>query len=123
LVRREGKTFPFENELGLRRGDTLLFRYTSARRHMLLAGIEDSGEVTIFVPDAELEPGQNKVAPQGIELDDHLGRERVIVLLSDRPLDPKAVARALEAQQDPLAEPRLESDADQASWLIRKDSP
>ena len=77
LVRRAGETFPYQ-EQPLREGDTLLFRYTSARRHMMLAGIEASGDVSIFVEDAELQPGQNRIAPQGLELDDYAGEERVI---------------------------------------------
>jgi hypothetical protein len=120
IVRRGAETFPFD-ERPLREGDTLLFKYTSARRHMLLAGVEDSGEVSIFVPHATLEPGQNRIAPQGIELDDHRGKERVIVLLSDAPLDAGEVQQALAAQADPLETPHFDYDADQVSWLIERE--
>jgi hypothetical protein len=122
FVRREGQTFPYAPDVALRQGDTLLFRYTSLRKHMLLAGVEASGDVSIFVPDAELEPGQNRIAPQGLELDDYRGEERVILLLSDRPLDPHEVECELRqrAREDPLSNPRFEYDADQVSWLIRK---
>jgi hypothetical protein len=122
IVRRGAETFPFDRR-PLRRGDTLLFKYTSTRRHMLLAGMEASGEVSIFVPDATLEPGQNRIAPQGLELDDYQGSERVILLLSDEPLDAAEVERALvtQARRDPLVSPRFEYDADQVSWLIERE--
>jgi len=122
MVRREGATFSFD-EQPLRPGDTLLFKYTSTRRHMLLAGVEASGDVSIFVPDAKLEPGQNRIAPQGIELDDYRGSERVIILLSDAPLDADEVRRALlsHAQSDPLETPSFDYDADQVSWLIERE--
>ena len=122
LVRRGGETFAYDQR-PLREGDTLLFRYTSDRRHMLLAGVEDSGDVSIFVPDAALEPGQNRLAPQGLELDDYAGNERVILLLSDEPLDAEAIERTLatHARTDPLETPQLDYDADQVSWLIRRE--
>jgi hypothetical protein len=123
LVRRGDQTFAWD-ERPLRQGDTLLFRYTSARSHMMLAGVEDSGDVSIFVQDAALEPGQNRIAPQGLELDDHAGSERIILLLSDEPLDPNEVERALvtHARDGPLSEPALGYDADQVSWLIQREA-
>ena len=119
LVKRARLTFPYDQRQ-LRPGDTLMFKYTSAHTHMLVAGLEASGQVSIFVEDARLAPGQNQLAPQGVQLDNYRGKERIFVLLSDQPLDAAAVRARLEAATIKEA-PKLAPGAEQRSWVIDKE--
>lgn len=123
LVHRGDETFRFAHQ-PLRAGDTLLFRCTTEKQHMLVAGVEASGEVSIFVPDARLSRGQNSLAPQGVRLDDYPGPERVILLLSERPLDAARVRRQLDdyARDGPAKAPAIGWDAEQMTWLIEKEA-
>lgn len=120
LIKRSDQTFSFDQQR-LRPGDTLLFRYSGAHTHMLVAGKEASGRVSIFVKDARLPPGQNRLAPQGVRLDDYLGKERIFLLLSDQPIDPEAVQERLQSTKLEDA-PLLAPNAEQRSWLIEREA-
>ncbi|MCK6550139.1 hypothetical protein L6R52_30165 [Myxococcota bacterium] len=121
-------------EQPLAEGDTLVFRYTTTRRHLLVLDVEASGEISVIVASLEgtsvpIEPGRDQTAPQGMRLDAYAGRERVIALFSDAPLEAAPLVEALAAHLRALPpEARakldlgpLDVDADVASWLLEKE--
>jgi hypothetical protein len=75
-------------------GVRLAFTYTTLEpRHLLVAGIDDAGDVSIYY-SAPL-PALRGQLPLGLELDERRGVERLIALFSARPLDAGTVTRAL----------------------------
>jgi hypothetical protein len=133
-VRRGNRSLLYEDGLELLAGDVLAFRYTTRRRHLLLLSVEGSGKVNAYLTDPsrrqsmQIRPGHNVRLGLGVELDDYVGPERVIALLSDEPLDVEAVRQAVQQRFRALsgdARERLELgelpvDAEQISWLIDK---
>jgi hypothetical protein len=133
-VRRGGRSLRYEDSLQLRAGDVLAFRYTTQRRHLLLLSLERSGKVNAYLTDPSrrysmrVRPGRDVHLGLGVELDDYVGPERVIALLSDRPLDVEAVRHAVLQRfrslagddRDRLELGKLPVDAEQISWLIDK---
>jgi hypothetical protein len=112
LVRRDDRSFPYAGEK-LRAGDTLAFRYTTERRFMVVIGVEASGKAQVHVATA-IDPGQNRIAKDGVRLDAYDGAERVHVFLSDEALDSEALLRDLELG-------RMSERAEHHSWLIEKE--
>jgi hypothetical protein len=132
-VSRNGRSFVYDGQ-ALQPGDVLAFRTTTAHRYLLLASIERSGAVDVFFADAQgrrsaaIRSGRQVALDRGVELDDYLGRERLIALLSDAPLEVETVRRAIRARWrrlSPAAAEKLQLDrlplaAEQLSWLIEK---
>jgi hypothetical protein len=133
-VARGGRSFVYEEGLPLRQGDILAFRYTTARPYLLLLSLERSGKVNVYFTDPSrrrsmrIQPGQGVQLKVGVELDDYLGPERVIALLSQSPLEVEAVRRAVlerfgslgGADRDRLELGPLQLDAEQFGWLLEK---
>lgn len=134
-VRRGPDSFPFRGEL-LRAGDLVAFRYTTERSYILIASLEASSRVHLFVPaggerSRPIEPGVRVRLDTGIELDDYPDAERIFVWLTDVPLDVSQVVRLLEerfrsidaAAAADLDVGQLPLEGEQFSWLIRKEAP
>jgi hypothetical protein len=131
-VNRGGEAFLFEHQ-PLSRGDTLVFRYTSARRFLIVVDVERSGKISPVIagPDGAsipIEAGSKKTAPQGLRLDDYRGRERVIAIFSDEKVESErltALVRERFERLTPEDRDRLELGVlglgDEASWLISKE--
>lgn len=131
-VRRGPEAFRFEAQ-PLQPDDTLLFRYTSARTHLLVLSAEESGKVQAIVTDGNgssmtVAPGSDKTAPAGVKLDTYEGRERIIAVLSNRPLRAAPLIKEIASRLDRApADKRhlidigsLEIEGDQTSWHIEK---
>jgi hypothetical protein len=146
-VVRHGRTEPYRGQ-PLHPGDVLAFRLTTRRSHLLVLSAEASGRVSVLLADPTgrrsmgVPPGRPVVLPRGVELDDYLGREHLLVLLSDRPLEVARVRRLLRrrltgapAARDGgtgaaalraspgVARGRLDVDAEQLWWTLHKVSP
>lgn len=119
----------------LTEGDTLVFRYTSTKRFLLVLDVEGSGDVSVIVASADgtsapIEPGRDRTAREGMRLDDYAGPERVIALFSDTPLEAAPLVERLRARVEALdAEARaalelgpVDVDADAVSWLVSKEA-
>lgn len=133
-VRRGDRSLLYEEGLQLRAGDVLAFRYSTRRSHLLLLSVEGSGKVNAYLTDPSrrrsmrIRPGNNVRLGLGVELDDYVGPERVIALLSDEPLDVEAVQQAVRQRfrglvgdaRERLDLGELPVDAEQISWLIDK---
>lgn len=120
----------------LRAGDHLGLRYTTTLRYLMLLSVEASGRVSIYLPQdgaqsIAIRPGRQVVLEQGVELDDYVGPERLIALLSEAPLRVDEVRAAVgEAfaqlgaeARDTLDLPPLPVSAEQFSWLLHKEAP
>ena len=136
-VQRSGSALPYSEEQELRPGDVLAFRYSTQRRHLLLLSLERSGKINVYLTDRtrrrsmHIRPGRDLPLGLGVELDDYVGPERVIALLSDEPLEVEAVKQAVRQRLRTLTgeeRRRLELgelplEAEQLSWLIEKGGP
>ena len=91
----------------LARGERLRIGYTAAAHRFLLSlSIDDRGEVTPLYPEggqslpvAEGAPSATRYLPDSVELTG-AGMERIIVVLSDQPVDVEAARRAAHAAYD-----------------------
>jgi hypothetical protein len=108
-VKRGEESFVFRGQ-PLQEGDTLVFRYTSTRKHLTVIDAEVSGKIEVVI-DQAIEPGSDRTAPSGVLLDGYRGKERVILLFSDGKLD------------DPLAHERGSKDVDRHEWTIERSAP
>jgi hypothetical protein len=111
-VKRGAESFAFDGR-ALATGDTLLFRYTTTRKHLTVIDAEASGKIAVVI-DQPIEPGTRRTAPTGVALDDYRGEEKIIALFSDGPLD----KTKLETNPTPADLP-----ADRAEWKIERSSP
>ena len=133
LVEREGAYRPWSGE-ALKPGDVLMFRYSGPRRSLVVLSVEDSGDVQVLSGDrvVTLGPGQNVVAPVGVELDDHVGAELIIALVGveafsvkDALVEVRRRARTLKPGTTPktiLRRPIIRG-VKQQSWTISKEPP
>ena len=133
-VTRGARAFPLEEGLPLGEGDVLALRYTTQLPHLLLLSVESSGKVHVYLTDPSrrrslpVQPGRNLQLKLGIELDAYVGRERIIALLSGRPLEVETVRQIVRQRfhslrgedRDSLELGPLPLDAEQFSWLIEK---
>jgi hypothetical protein len=132
-VSREGRSLVYEGQ-ALHPGDVLAFRTSTEHRYLLLASIEEGGAANFFFTDASgrrssaIRAGRQVALDRGVELDDYLGRERLIALLSDVPLEVETVRRLILERWRRLSPTaaaelrigRLPLAAEQLSWLIEK---
>ncbi|MFO0725793.1 MAG: hypothetical protein U1E65_18560 [Myxococcota bacterium] len=100
LIDRDHHPFPFDHRT-LRQGDLLVFRLSTQHTRALVLGIEESGRAQALVAapngqSMEINPGNGRVLPLGVQLDDHRGKERILILLSDLPIDSSDALRRLE---------------------------
>jgi len=123
---------PFANQ-AVRAGQTLVFTYTTEYRYMLVVGLGPEYQVQPWVHDGQarsiaIEPGIQRLAPQGVLLDDAPGPERVFVILSPDPMRFRHVREQIQQGLDDAdGEARryldpgpLALDAHIESWLIEK---
>ena len=134
-VRRGTQSFRFDGQ-PLRTGDLIALRYSTERRFLLLLTVEASGKISQLVPASggasqAIQPGRKVLLAQGLRLDAYPGSERLVALLSDRPLPASEVQRSLAdqirrlspARRAELPLERLPFPAEQQSWLLRKGAP
>jgi hypothetical protein len=112
-VKRGDAIEPYRGDV-LHRGDMLVFRYSTTRHRLVLAGMEESGEISI---DAPIQPGDERVFPTGVELDDYVGSEVVVAIFSDEPVESSELQEYLRgvASSKP---PKVAFD--HAAWRIVK---
>lgn len=131
FVQRGGVAEPFTGQ-AVRARDTLVFRYSTHRGFMLVMGLSAAHAEPWIAREGRsvgVEPGQARAAPFGVQLDEAPEPERVVVLLSQAPLDATEVARALEAglkaappdARAALDPGPLELEAHVTSWLLTKE--
>lgn len=111
-IKRSTETFAFDGR-PLQQGDTLVFRYTTERKHLTVIDAEASGKIEVVI-DQAIEPGSNRTAPNGVALDNYTGEERVIAFFSDAPLDVEKL------RADPDTQP---PNTDRAAWRIDRSTP
>jgi len=135
-VKRAGESVRFEGQ-PLQSGDVLAFRVTTDRHYLLLLSVEKSGRINVFLTDPgrqhsmAISPGPQQVLSQGVELDDYLGSERLVALLTDRPLSVATVRQELQQWYRALPAPKRRSldrplprfNGDTLSWLLIKVAP
>ena len=132
-VSRGASSFPYAGQ-PLREGDILVFRYSSPRAYLLLLTLEASGRVRVLLPvdgrtSMSIQRGAKIRLPQGIELDDYPGPERLIALFSDGPLSAAEVTTEVERRHAALRERAraelalgpLPFPGDSLSWLLSKE--
>jgi hypothetical protein len=133
-VSRGGRSFAHDEGVPLRPGDVLAFRYSTQQPYLLLLSVERSGKVSIYFTDTSrqqslhIQPGRDVQLKLGVELDEYVGPERVIALLSARPLAVEAVREAVAlrfrslagSDRDRLELGSLPFEAEQFSWLLDK---
>jgi hypothetical protein len=85
-VKTDGKTARFEPERRYRRGDTLQLVYSAPRSMHLVAVDVDNGRASI-VAEADLPAGSRKIVDRSFVLDEASGDEKIIIYLSERPLE------------------------------------
>jgi hypothetical protein len=83
----------------------------------VLAGIEESGEISIYA-DAPIQPGEEHVFPTGVELDDYLGKEIVVAIFSDEPVESSELHDYLRGVA--RSKPTGPVPFDHATWRIVK---
>lgn len=80
-------------------GDAIRARVRSTRRYVLLISLDATGKVSLLFPSAgqasEPVPAENEFIPGSWELDEVPGRERIIAVFSDAPLEFSSVSEAL----------------------------
>jgi len=83
-------------------GERIQFTYSCAKRSwIVLAGVEESGEVTIYFPAADslsmmVEPGSNVPLPNSIELDTYTGVEQYVAVFTLQPIEVANVVAAIK---------------------------
>ena len=85
-VKADGKTARWEPERRYRRGDTLQLVYSAPKPMHLTAVDVDNGRASILA-EADLPAGSRKRVERSFVLDEASGDEKIIVYLSDRPLE------------------------------------
>ncbi|HEX2657649.1 MAG TPA: hypothetical protein VHU40_05230 [Polyangia bacterium] len=103
-ARRAGAVFAVEGATEVKAGDELQFIVRAggaAERYVLIGSVDGTGQFSPFYP-ASLD-GRSVAVPTGgaplappVVLDDAPGPERVVVVLSDRPLDARALAPLIQ---------------------------
>lgn len=135
-VKRDGASTRFEGQ-PLQSGDVLAFRVTTDRRYLLLVSVEETGRINVFLTDPSgqhsmaITPGPRQVLPRGVELDDYVGPERLLAMLTDRPLSVATVRRELQKLYRALSAPRRRTldlgppgfEGDTITWLLTKVAP
>ncbi len=124
LARGTAEARPLDPGVTLRPGDLLRFGVLAGQgRHALVASVDEAGRYSRYSPagPAGAEPlprgGDLQLLPGSIELDETLGKEWIVLLLSVRPLDEAAVREALLSawrarQGDRLGPLGLEAEVD-----------
>jgi hypothetical protein len=102
--RETAQARPLDPGVSLRPGDLLRFGVLAGKgRYAQVASVDEAGRVSRYYPagDAASPPlpasGELQLLPGSIELDETLGREWVVLFLSERPLDGPRVTDALLA--------------------------
>lgn len=116
FVRRGEATFGFDGQ-ALRPEDTLIFRYSSTRTHLVLAGQEDGRPVQVYVK-VPIEPGQARVAETGVRLDDYAGGEWFYAVLAEDEVSSERVQSIIAADSGPST-PGVEV----FRWRIEREAP
>lgn len=101
IAKRGAIQSPLVDGDALSPGDQLAFSYSLDRsRHLLLFGVDETGEITRYFPsasasDASLTATPRAQLPIGIELDARRGDERLYALFSELALDEADVRNAV----------------------------
>jgi hypothetical protein len=115
---------PLDPGVSLRPGDLLRFGVISAKgRFAAVASVDEAGRFSRYYPAGGVgagplqSGGDLQLLPGSIELDETTGREWIVLLLSERPLDEARVREALltawrARQGDRLGSLGLEAEAD-----------
>jgi hypothetical protein len=123
--RGEQRQFAVKEGTLLRPKDKIRFVVNpGAARFVLIASRDGRGNVTIYYPfdgqkSAELRPGRQEL-PGSIELDEVAGRERLLAVFSEAPLQAAEVRAALEKGPAVATVPGAKS---QVSWEFVKEAP
>jgi hypothetical protein len=118
--RPEGGQFPVKAGAVLKPKDKIAFIVTSPAKYLLIASRDGAGAFTVYHPfgaqqSGQIEPGKSQL-PGSIELDEVVGKERLIAVFSDEPVKADAVKAALEASPN---DPKVEK-AKVVSWEFVK---
>jgi hypothetical protein len=113
--------------------DRIQFRLTApAGGYVHIVGIDEAGMVSVYFPRPGDAPeafpgGAGRPVPGSVILDDTLGRERVFVLICDRPMGRARLDRQLKKFRDGpralLDAEELPIDCSQSSLLLTKERP
>ena len=103
-VQRDTRSFDYLGQ-SLHPGDVLAFRYTTEHSYLLLLSVEASGRPTPLLAHRDghslaIAPGRGVTLSQGVELDDYVGSESLLMFLSDRPLLVHNVIDAVAGVED-----------------------
>lgn len=111
ILRLEGEgVAPLGEDQRLRAGDRIQFLVRSqGLPFAMVINLDDEGRFTAYFPDGAgqsipLEGSSPHILDGAIELDDFQGRESVVLLLSDAPLEVAAVQEAAEDWADALGD-------------------
>ena len=132
-VKRAGQSLRY-SEQPLQAGDLLAFRYTTKWKYLLLVSLEQTGKINVFFSDEpgkqsrRITPGNQVSINQGVELDHYAGPERLMALLSDRPLQIEHVRQEItsrfktinRADKRELRIGKLPFRGEQLTWLLHK---
>ena len=99
---RAGRVAPGAAGDVLRPGDRVRFTITTSEPgYLIVAGVDASSRVTIYYADgaraAAVTAGVDQPLPDSVELDDTLGRERIVAVLCDRAIGVEQARASLVA--------------------------
>jgi hypothetical protein len=105
VCRRQTRTFRLEPGQPLQPGDELRFRAVGTppdARYLVLGSVDGTGRFAPFYPNDMGQPSvplppPEQALPGGVTIDEAPGPERLLLVVSDRPVSARAVARAAEA--------------------------
>lgn len=125
-VQRGVEVFDFKRQ-PLQSGDVLALRYSSARSHLMVLSLEESGRVHVAMDSKgqsrTIQPGSAVPLKQGIALDDYAGKEWLIAVFSDGPLVTADVIGTLQkrfSESAPRFEAQLGPDIDVVTWTLQR---
>lgn len=132
LQRVEGsRPLQSEGEV-LHPGDLLRVRYTTGSPHLLVLSVEAGGRSSVLVGGPEgrslaIKPGQDRPLEHAIRLDEYVGRELILAILSTEPLDAESILTRVEEERtgDLPLEQMIErlglAAAEVRTWIIQKE--
>ena len=113
--------------------DRIQFRLSAPRGgYVHIVGVDEAGAVTVYFPLPGMEPeiypgGSGRPVPGSIILDDTLGKERVFVLLCEKPIGRTQLEhKILGAAKDPrtwISRKSLPMNCKQTSIVLQKELP